>query len=49
MAGDSVLAVFEAATEAVRTAFEVQSELAQRNEVLPERKRHLKAVFRLPE
>jgi adenylate cyclase len=39
MAGDSVLAVFEAATEAVRTAFEIQSELAQRNEALPEARR----------
>ena len=39
MAGDSVLAVFEAATEAVRTAFEIQSELAQRNEALPEMRR----------
>src|SRR5215475_9720058 len=39
MAGDSVLAVFEAATEAVRTAFEIQTELAQRNETLPEARR----------
>ena len=39
MAGDSVLAVFEAATEAVRTAFEIQGELAQRNEALPEARR----------
>ncbi|HTS54686.1 MAG TPA: adenylate/guanylate cyclase domain-containing protein [Burkholderiales bacterium] len=39
MAGDSVLAVFEAATEAVRTAFEIQSELAQHNETLPEARR----------
>jgi adenylate cyclase len=39
MAGDSVLAVFDAATEAVRTAFEIQSELAQRNEALPEARR----------
>jgi adenylate cyclase len=39
MAGDSVLAVFEAATEGVRTAFEIQSELAQRNEGLPEARR----------
>jgi TolB-like protein/class 3 adenylate cyclase len=39
MAGDSVLAVFEAATEAVRTAFEIQSELSQRNEALPEARR----------
>src|SRR5262245_18982238 len=39
MAGDSVLDVFEAATEAVRTAFEIQNELAQRNELLPEARR----------
>ena len=39
MAGDSVLAVFEAATEAVRAAFEIQGALAQRNEVLPEERR----------
>lgn len=39
MAGDSVLAVFGAATEAVRTAFEIQSELAQRNDALPEARR----------
>ena len=39
MAGDSVLAVFEAATRAVRAAFEVQNEFAQRNEVLPEARR----------
>src|SRR5262245_21006111 len=39
MAGDSVLAVFEAATEAVRASFEIQSELAQHNEVLPEARR----------
>ncbi len=39
MAGDSVLAVFQTATEAVRTAFEIQSELAQRNEALPEARR----------
>jgi len=39
MAGDSVLAVFEAATEAVRTAIEIQNELAQRNEALPEARR----------
>ena len=38
MAGDSVLAVFGAATEAVRTAFEIQSELAQRNETLSTRR-----------
>ena len=39
MAGDSVLAVFEAATEAVRTAFEIQVVLAERNESLPEARR----------
>jgi len=39
MAGDSVLAVFEAATEAVRTAFEIQAVLAQRNEALAEVRR----------
>src|SRR5262245_50975521 len=39
MAGDSVLAVFAAATDAVRTAFEVQSRLAQQNEALPEARR----------
>jgi adenylate cyclase len=39
MAGDSVLAVFEAATEAVRTAFEIQAVLAERNEALPEARR----------
>ena len=39
MAGDSVLAVFEAATEAVRTAFEIQARLAKRNEALPEARR----------
>src|SRR5215510_16533078 len=39
MAGDSVLAVFEAATEAVRAAFEIQTELSQRNEPLPEARR----------
>ena len=39
MAGDSVLAVFEAATEAVRASFEIQSDLAQRNETLPETRR----------
>ena len=36
MAGDSVLAVFEAATGAVRAAFEIQAVLAERNEALPE-------------
>src|SRR5579859_1961507 len=39
MAGDSVLAVFEAATEAVRTAFEIQAVLAERNKALPEARR----------
>ena len=39
MAGDSVLAVFEAATEAVRAAFEIQATLAERNEALPETRR----------
>ncbi len=38
-AGDSVLAVFEAATEAVRTAFEIQAVLAERNAPLPEARR----------
>ena len=39
MAGDSVLAVFDAATEAVRAAFEIQGVLAERNEALPEARR----------
>src|SRR5262249_135526 len=39
MAGDSVLAVFDAVTEAVRAAFQIQTELAQRNEPLPEARR----------
>ena len=39
MAGDSVLAVFGAATEAVRTALEIQSELAKSNDTLPEARR----------
>ena len=39
MAGDSVLAVFPAATEAVRAAFEIQVELGERNRVLPETRR----------
>jgi len=39
MAGDSVLAVFEAATGAVRAAFEIQGMLAERNEALPEARR----------
>jgi len=36
MAGDSVLAVFETATGAVRAAFDVQAALAEPNEALPE-------------
>jgi adenylate cyclase len=36
MAGDSVLAVFDSATEAVRAAFQVQAVLAERNEACPE-------------
>jgi adenylate cyclase len=39
MAGDSVLAVFDAATGAVRAAFEIQAVLAERNEALPEARR----------
>lgn len=39
MAGDSVLAVFDAATGAVRAAFEVQVAVAERNEALPEARR----------
>jgi adenylate cyclase len=39
MAGDSVLAVFEAATGAVRAAFEIQAVLAERNKALPEVRR----------
>ena len=39
MAGDSVLAVFEAATEGVLAACEIQAELAERNEALPETRR----------
>ena len=39
MAGDSILAVFEAATEAVRAAFDIQADLAKRNEGLPEHRR----------
>ena len=35
MAGDSVLAVFEAATEAVHAAFEIQGVLAERNQAIP--------------
>src|SRR5262245_28151005 len=36
MAGDSVLAVFDAATAAVRAAFEIQSEIVHQNEALSE-------------
>src|SRR4249920_1439634 len=39
MAGDSVLAVFETATGAVRSAFEIQIALAERNQALPEARR----------
>lgn len=39
MAGDSVLAVFEAATGAVRAALEIQALLAERNDALPETRR----------
>src|SRR5262245_15012285 len=39
MAGDSVLAVFEAATGAVRAAFDIQTLLAERNNLLPEERR----------
>jgi adenylate cyclase len=39
MAGDRVLAVFEAATGAVRAAFEIQGMLVERNEALPEARR----------
>src|SRR5262245_50536291 len=39
MAGDSVLAVFGAATEAVRAAFEIQAVLSERNQTLPEARR----------
>jgi adenylate cyclase len=39
MAGDSVLAVFESATAAVRAAIEIQSLLAKRNEAHPEPRR----------
>jgi adenylate cyclase len=39
MAGDSVLAVFDAATAAVRAAFEIQNDLGHRNEALPEAQR----------
>ena len=39
MAGDSVLAVFDSPTEAVRAAFDIQSVLVERNESLPEERR----------
>jgi len=39
MAGDSVLAVFDSPTEAVRAAFDIQSVLAERNAALPEERR----------
>jgi adenylate cyclase len=39
MAGDSVLAVFDAATGAVRAASEIQVALAERNDTLPEARR----------
>ena len=39
MTGDSVLAVFDAATDAVRAAFEIQAVLVERNEALPEKRR----------
>src|SRR5215510_6402802 len=39
MAGDSVLAVFDAATGAVRAAFEIQVALTERNETLPQARR----------
>jgi adenylate cyclase len=39
MAGDSVLAVFQAATGAVRAAFEIPAVLAERNKALPEARR----------
>jgi TolB-like protein/class 3 adenylate cyclase/Tfp pilus assembly protein PilF len=38
-AGDSVLAVFETATGAVRAAFEIQAVLAERNQALPDERR----------
>src|SRR5215813_4043197 len=41
MAGDSVLAIFEAATGAVRAALEIQAELTQHNTPLPETRRML--------
>ena len=39
MAGDSVLAVFDSPTEAVRAAFDIQSVLATRNKAFPEERR----------
>ena len=39
MAGDSVLAVFGTATEAMGAAIEIQGELTQRNDALPEARR----------
>ena len=39
MAGDSVLAVFEAVTQALAAASEIQSEIARHNEELPEARR----------
>src|SRR5690242_20670719 len=39
MAGDSVLAVFKSATEAVSATLEIQSELSQRNQALAEVRR----------
>ncbi len=49
-AGDSVLAVFETATGAVRVADEIQQELAKRNETLPdERRMHFRIGVNLGE
>ncbi len=39
MAGDSVLAVFETATGAVQSALDIQKELAERNDPVPENRR----------
>jgi len=39
MAGDSVLAVFEAATQAVASALDIQSDLELRNDALPDARR----------
>jgi adenylate cyclase len=41
MAGDSVLAIFESAISAVKSATEAQAELAKRNESLPEDRKML--------